>query len=256
MANSFTQRKGRQNDRFNHHQTEISLHTTSTRSSALPKLVHLADASCQLQCTLFSTTFNPQRQRLGNKVLRQRLKGPQLAAYYPRKTGTIADIQKEFAKFDLETWNDDEEDRLESLQIARLRGKGPPKKKRTADSKSRFRSWLTNLLTTISEWKEEKEEISDTIAIVALHVMIPSILQVVKRDHRKCISMIVYTIQKTHYTQNHASNCWERPDNQSTGANNNIPLITILRRHVTQNSQDSISSNYPCTGGPAQNTGR
>jgi len=31
------------------------------------------------------------------------------------------------------TWNEEEEDRLESLQIAKLRGKGAPKKKRTAD---------------------------------------------------------------------------------------------------------------------------
>lgn len=90
----------------------------------------------QLQCSLFSTTFNPQQQRLGNKVLRQRLKGPQLAAYYPRKSLTIEDINKEFAKFDLETWNEYEEDRLEGLQIAKLRGKGAPKKKRVADRKS------------------------------------------------------------------------------------------------------------------------
>jgi hypothetical protein len=31
------------------------------------------------------------------------------------------------------TWNEQEEDRLEGLQIAKLRGKGAPKKKRTAD---------------------------------------------------------------------------------------------------------------------------
>lgn len=87
----------------------------------------------QLQSTLFSTTFNPSNARLGNKVLRQRLKGPTLAAYYPRKSATVEDIQKEFAKLDLVTWNEEEEDRLEGLQIAKLRGKGAPKKKRTAD---------------------------------------------------------------------------------------------------------------------------
>jgi small subunit ribosomal protein S33 len=87
----------------------------------------------QLQCSLFSTTFNPTNARLGNKVLRQRLKGPTLAAYYPRKSATVEDIQKEFAKLDLVTWNEQEEDRLEGLQIAKLRGKGAPKKKRTAD---------------------------------------------------------------------------------------------------------------------------
>lgn len=62
------------------------------------------------------------------------MRGPALAAYYPRKAFTLADIQKEFKRFDLETWDDDEEYRLEGIQIAKLRGKGPPKKKRTADS--------------------------------------------------------------------------------------------------------------------------
>lgn len=71
---------------------------------------------------------------MGNKILRQRLKGPTLAAYYPRRSVTIADIQQEMKRYDLETWNEEEEDRLESLQIAKLRGKGAPKKKRTKDS--------------------------------------------------------------------------------------------------------------------------
>lgn len=71
---------------------------------------------------------------MGNKILRERLKGPALAAYYPRKSVTIADIQKEFKRYGLETWNEEEEDRLEGLQIAKLRGKGAPKKKRTADT--------------------------------------------------------------------------------------------------------------------------
>lgn len=79
------------------------------------------------------------RQRLGNKVLRQRLKGPQLVQYYPRKSATIEDVQREFAGMDLLTWNDKEEDRLEDIQIAKMRGKGAPKKKRTkADGESPF----------------------------------------------------------------------------------------------------------------------
>lgn len=90
----------------------------------------------QLQCKIFETTFNPTNQRLGNKVLRQRLKGPALAAYYPRNSATIGDLQNEFKKLGLETWNDYEEDRLESIQIAKMRGKGAPKKKRTAEGES------------------------------------------------------------------------------------------------------------------------
>lgn len=94
------------------------------------------DKIYQLQCSIFGTTFNPTQQRLGNNVLRQRLKGPQLAAYYPRKSATIEDITKEFEKHDLETWNDKEEDRLELLAITKLRGKGAPKKKREKDRKN------------------------------------------------------------------------------------------------------------------------
>ena len=125
----------------------------------------------QLQCSLFSNTFNPKNARLGNKILRQRIKGPALAAYYPRKTATIEDIQKEFKKFDLVTWNDYEEDRLEGLQIAKLRGKGAPKKKRTADGE--FDPWLpftgsdeygewTSMLTSLvnSEQEEQEEEVA------------------------------------------------------------------------------------------------
>ena len=40
---------------------------------------------------------------------------------------------KEFKKHELETWNDQEEDRLELLAITKLRGKGAPKKKREKD---------------------------------------------------------------------------------------------------------------------------
>ncbi|KAI9860718.1 MAG: mitochondral 37S ribosomal protein S27, partial [Pleopsidium flavum] len=88
------------------------------------------------QCRIFSTTFNPQGIRTGNKVLRQRLKGPALAAYYPRRTATLKDLKSAYP--DLETWDEDEEDRLEHLQIAKQRGKGAPKKKRTAEESKKF----------------------------------------------------------------------------------------------------------------------
>ena len=38
----------------------------------------------------------------------------------------------------METWDDDEEDRLEHLFLAKQRGKGAPKKKRTADGESLY----------------------------------------------------------------------------------------------------------------------
>lgn len=52
---------------------------------------------------------------MGNKILRQRLRGPALAAYYPRKVVTIRDLMKEFAP-ELETFDEDEDDRLENIE--------------------------------------------------------------------------------------------------------------------------------------------
>ncbi|EEA22968.1 hypothetical protein TMatcc_001835 [Talaromyces marneffei ATCC 18224] len=84
------------------------------------------------QCRIFATTFNPQRLRLGNKILRQRLRGPALAAYYPRKTVSFRDLQDTYKPLGLETFDEGQDDREEAIQIAKLRGKGRPKKKRTA----------------------------------------------------------------------------------------------------------------------------
>lgn len=48
---------------------------------------------------------------MGNKVLRQRLKGPALAAYYPRKMSTLKDLRKAYSgPDDFEIPNDEHED--------------------------------------------------------------------------------------------------------------------------------------------------
>ncbi|KAI4119833.1 MAG: hypothetical protein LQ345_000300 [Seirophora villosa] len=69
----------------------------------------------KVQCRIFSSTFNPGRTRTGNKVLRERLKGPSIAAYYPRRVATFKDLKNLYP--DLETWDDDEEDRLENIGL-------------------------------------------------------------------------------------------------------------------------------------------
>lgn len=88
---------------------------------------------------------------MGNKVLRQRLKGPAVAAYYPRKLATIKDVKKEFGPT-LATWDDAEEDRFQYIEEyddtgrcdrfihmltgdgfrLKARGKSAPKKKTVA----------------------------------------------------------------------------------------------------------------------------
>ncbi|EME43582.1 hypothetical protein DOTSEDRAFT_72824 [Dothistroma septosporum NZE10] len=89
------------------------------------------------QCRIFNTTFNPTNAKLGNTVLRQRLRGPSLAAYYPRRVATFTDLKRLYPGKEL--YDDFEEDRLEHIQIAKSRGKGAPKKKKTAEQSSKNR---------------------------------------------------------------------------------------------------------------------
>lgn len=84
----------------------------------------------RVQCRVFNTTFNPTNARLGNKVLRQRLRGPSIAAYYPRRVSTLKQLRQLYPG--VEIYDNFEEDRLEHIQIAKSRGKGAPKKKKTA----------------------------------------------------------------------------------------------------------------------------
>lgn len=65
---------------------------------------------------------------MGNKILRQRLRGPALASYYPRRTWKLREMQDLYGP-ELEIPNDEEEDRLEHIALLKLRGKGAPKKK-------------------------------------------------------------------------------------------------------------------------------
>ena len=81
----------------------------------------------QLQCSIFNTTFNPERQRLGNKILRQRLKGHILASYYPPKVDVIQTLRKDYPGHTIE--DEVQEMRLEAVEAKKARGKGAPKKR-------------------------------------------------------------------------------------------------------------------------------
>jgi small subunit ribosomal protein S33 len=104
------------------------LSSTAKMAASCSRILELA----KTQCRIFSLNFNPQRLRLGNKVLRQRLRGPALAAWYPRKTVSFRDLQDAYRPLGLTVFDEYEDDREEAIQIAKLRGKGRPKKKRTA----------------------------------------------------------------------------------------------------------------------------
>ena len=52
---------------------------------------------------------------MGNKILRQRLKGPSMAKYYPPKGPDLNTMARDFKKYNLEVINEKEDDRLEHL---------------------------------------------------------------------------------------------------------------------------------------------
>jgi len=77
--------------------------------------VMLALTLPQAQCHLYSTTFNPEGLRLGNKVLRKRLQGPSLVSYYIPRIVDFKDMEKEFEPYDLIVNNEQEDDRLDHI---------------------------------------------------------------------------------------------------------------------------------------------
>ncbi|KAI5787182.1 mitochondrial ribosomal subunit S27-domain-containing protein [Geopyxis carbonaria] len=83
-------------------------------------------ALAKLSASIFSTTFNPTAARTGNKILRQRLKGPAIVDYYPKRVATIKDMRKMWPKMDFP--DEDEDQRVISIEKAKIRGKGAPKK--------------------------------------------------------------------------------------------------------------------------------
>ncbi|OJD15147.1 hypothetical protein AJ78_04572 [Emergomyces pasteurianus Ep9510] len=88
------------------------------------------------QCRIFSHTYNPEQQRLGNKILRQRLRGPALAAYYPQRIGTLKELEEAYDTLGLRVVDYPEGKRLGVIEKLQSRGKGNPKKRRTAAGKT------------------------------------------------------------------------------------------------------------------------
>lgn len=93
-------------------------------------------SSFQVQCRIFNTVFNPTAERTGNKVLRQRLKGPSFSAYYPRRVVTFKDLQRVYPQWEM--YDEAEEDRTEHVAMLKARGKGAPKKAKSAAGELQF----------------------------------------------------------------------------------------------------------------------
>ncbi|KAH9961012.1 mitochondrial ribosomal subunit S27-domain-containing protein [Russula dissimulans] len=90
-------------------------------------------ALTRLRSVVFQTSYNPTSQRTGAKYLKRRLRGPSMVEYYPTQL-SISSINREFQGLNL--IDEDEEQRLQDVADKKKRGKGAPKKaKSAADSR-------------------------------------------------------------------------------------------------------------------------
>jgi small subunit ribosomal protein S33 len=86
-------------------------------------------ALTRLRSVIFQTSYNPTSQRTGAKYLKRRLRGPSMIEYYPHQL-SISAINKEFQGLDL--IDEDEVQRLQDVEDKKKRGKGAPKKAKSA----------------------------------------------------------------------------------------------------------------------------
>lgn len=64
------------------------------------------------------------------------MRGPSMAAYYPRRVGMLKDLKREYRMYDIE--DEDEEARVDKLRQLKDRGKGVPTKKKSKAESKRF----------------------------------------------------------------------------------------------------------------------
>lgn len=117
----------------------------------------------KVRCAVFNSVFNPNNLRLGNKVLRQRLRGPSVASYYPPRVGTFRQLKNLYPEEDgYEMYDEAAEQKMDDLKLyvlffikftfgwlltnglfrLKLRGKGAPKKKREKSGKAQIKALI------------------------------------------------------------------------------------------------------------------
>ena len=86
-------------------------------------------ALTRLRSVVFQTSYNPTSQRTGAKYLKRRLRGPAMVDYYPEQL-SISLLNKQFEGLNLV--DEAEEQRLQDVADKKKRGKGAPKKAKSA----------------------------------------------------------------------------------------------------------------------------
>ncbi|RPB02596.1 hypothetical protein L873DRAFT_1732889 [Choiromyces venosus 120613-1] len=115
--------------------TAISRIVKLLPTKALPPRERLQELA-RTTSRIFSTTYNPQNLRTGNRVLRERLRGPALLDYYqPGRRVGVVDLRRHFPMMSFV--DEQERQRLLDVQSKKARGKGAPKKKKEGNDKKK-----------------------------------------------------------------------------------------------------------------------
>ena len=100
-------------------------------------------ALTRLRSIIFQTSYNPTSQRTGAKYLKRRLRGPSMVEYYPNQL-SISALNKELPGLDL--IDEYEEQRLQDVVDKKKRGKGAPKKAKSAGTHILYTIYLVELI--------------------------------------------------------------------------------------------------------------
>jgi small subunit ribosomal protein S33 len=128
-------------------------------------------ALARLRSTIFQTSYNPTSQRTGAKYLKRRLRGPSMIEYYPNQL-SIATLNKEFPGLDLV--DEYEEQRLQDVVDKKKRGKGAPKKAKSAGTFIVYISISHRLIIlrqlTVAAHKESDRSVLIVMVFTPVHI--------------------------------------------------------------------------------------
>ncbi|KAH9930847.1 mitochondrial ribosomal subunit S27-domain-containing protein [Fomitopsis serialis] len=94
-------------------------------------------ALTRLRCAVFQTSYNPTSVRTGAKYFRARLRGPSMVEYYPPQM-TFGMFNR-MSRREIRITDPTEAQRLTNVEAKKKRGKGTPKKAKSAADSRRVR---------------------------------------------------------------------------------------------------------------------
>lgn len=116
-------------------------------------------ALTRLRCEIFQTAYNPTSVRTGAKYLRARLRGPSMINYYPEQL-TVPRFNRMAGNFKVQDW--DEYQRLADVEEQKRRGKGAPKKAKSAGACCWLRGAGAGLIM-LPPYSGESEAVSEAV---------------------------------------------------------------------------------------------